>query len=408
MEKKLPLYRLVAGDEAVDSLLQEAAPLKRAKLVHVNSTREGGGVAEILHQMVPLIEELGMEVEWLTLQGNESFFECTKRFHNLLQGQNLPLPSPSLINAYEKTNAENAAAMSDRLTHADIVFIHDPQPLPLLEHLPQRKGIWFWRCHLDLSAPSKTTLNYLKKYMELYDASIFSLKNFAPPLPHPVYFVPPSIDPLSEKNIELDQKEIQKIYGLFGIDLKRPTIVQVSRFDRFKDPVGVIQAYRLAKKSFPDLQLILAGGYATDDLEAGAVLMEVKQAAGNDPDIYILLLPPTAHRVINALQRGATIVLQKSLKEGFGLTVSEALWKTKPVIGGNCGGIRLQIIDSQSGFLVNSPEEASRRIEFLLQNPQTAQELGCNGKQRVKDKFLITRHLKDYLTIINRSRSKKN
>src|SRR6185295_8337196 len=240
-----------------------------------------------------------------------------------------------------------------------------------------------------------------KRYIEQYESSIFSLEDFAQPLSHPIYLIPPSIDPFSEKNIELDEQEIVNVYKQFGIDLNRPTLLQVSRFDHFKDPLGVIEAFYLAKKFHSDLQLVLAGGSAADDPEGELVYQEVMQAAKDNPDIHVLLLPPNAHRTINALQRGATIVLQKSTKEGFGLTVTEALWKTKPVIGGNCGGIRLQLIDHHTGFLVNTPEGAAHRIRYLLQNPQKAREIGIKGKRLVKENFLITRHLREYLTVMS-------
>jgi trehalose synthase len=233
-----------------------------------------------------------------------------------------------------------------------------------------------------------------------YDASIFSLADFVQPLPHPIFLIPPSIDPLTEKNIELSPDEIHGIYGRFNIDPKRPMILQVSRFDYFKDPLGVIKAYNLAKRFNPGLQLVLAGGGAPDDPEGEMVLNQVKKAAQDDPDIHVLFLPSDSHRTINALQRAADIVLQKSLKEGFGLTVTESLWKGKPVIGGNVGGIRLQVVDHHTGFLVNTPEGAAERTRFLLQNLDIAKEMGEKGHRFVLENFLITRHLRDYLTLI--------
>lgn len=403
MKKLLPLYQILLGSEAVAPLFTLSSALQGAKIVHVNSTREGGGVAEILSKMVPLMTELGLDVEWTTIQGDGPFFQCTKMFHNKLQGEETADPTAALLKAYEKTNTENAIRLKTLLESADFVFIHDPQPLALIQHIPNRKGKWIWRCHIDLSNPSQSVWNYLKPYAAQYDAAIFSLEDFVQKLSCQTYIIPPSIDPFSEKNIELESDEIQNVYQKFEIDQKRPSLLQVSRFDRFKDPIGVIRSYRLAKTMHPDLQLILAGSGATDDPEGEAVLKKVQQEAANDPDIHILLLPPTSHRLINALQRGASIVLQKSLKEGFGLTVSEALWKSKPVIGGNCGGIRLQITDGQTGFLVDTPEEAAQRIAMLLKEPQIGRELGSKGKQRVKELFLITRHLKDYLTVLRQA-----
>lgn len=398
--EKLDLYRLLLGSEVIDPLLELAGKLKGIKIVHVNSTLEGGGVAEILSKMIPLKKILGLDVDWQIVEGHKDFFRCTKMFHNLLQGQKTAPPDLALLRAYEKTNEQNAERLKKVLEDADIVFIHDPQPLALLSHLPNKKGKWIWRCHIDLSAPSMFVWEYLKKYVEQFDASIFSLREFAQKLPHPVYLIPPSIDPLSDKNIDIDTEEVRGIYRQFQIDTKRPTILQVSRFDRFKDPLGVIQSYRLAKATSPDLQLVLAGSGAVDDPEGDLVLEEVHKEAAHDPDIHVLLLPPTSHLIINALQRGADVVLQKSLKEGFGLTVSEALWKSKPVIGGNTGGIRLQVIDQETGFLVKTPEAAATHITYLLRNPPIAQEMGCKGKKLVKEKFLITRHLLDYLTVM--------
>jgi len=281
-----------------------------------------------------------------------------------------------------------------------MVFIHDPQPLPLLRYCPNRKGKWIWRCHIDLSHPYRPVWRYLRKFVEDYDASIFSLADFAQQLPHNLYLIPPSIDPLSEKNMELDATEVTAVEEKFNLDPGRPLMVQISRFDRFKDPVGVIRAYRLAKTFTPALQLVLAGGGATDDPEGDAVLAEVRAEADDDKDIHILLLPSDAHRVVNALQRAADIMLQKSIKEGFGLTVTEAMWKGKAVIGGNTGGIRLQVVNHHTGFLVSTPEGAALRIRHLLQCPEKAQEMGKKAKEFVRDNFLITRHLKEYLSLM--------
>ncbi len=392
-------YRQLLGSAVVDSLFELASPLKGMKVVHVNSTKEGGGVAEILSKMVPLMQALGLDASWETIEGNGEFFRCTKMFHNLLQGDTSDHLDDSLLRAYEQVNGTNAKKLT-MLDSADFVFIHDPQPLALITHFPERKGSWIWRCHIDLSAPCLSTWEYLNQFAHLYDASIFSMKKFARVQAHPIYIVPPSIDPFSEKNCELAEEDVVNVYKQLKIDLDRPVLLQVSRFDRFKDPIGVIQAYREVKQTHPDVQLVLAGSGATDDPEGDAVLKEVKAAAQDDKDIHILLLPATSHLTINALQRGADIILQKSIKEGFGLTVSEGLWKSKPVIGGNVGGICLQIIDGQTGFLVSSPEEAAIRILELLKSPQMGKKLGAEGRKLVMEKFLITRHLKDYLTIL--------
>jgi trehalose synthase len=399
MTSALDRYSEICGPDVIDQLRQLVVPLKGAKVIHVNSTRKGGGVAEILAKLVPLKMELGIDVSWEVIEGNADFFRCTKGFHNALQGNKVEIPQ-SLLENYENTNRKNAEGLRDKLEEADIVFIHDPQPAPLLEYCPNRRGKWFWRCHIDASKPYRPVWKYLRSFVAGYDASIFSLAAFAQPLPHVEYLIAPSIDPLSEKNIELDQSWVDSVVSNLGVDLERPVMTQVSRFDIFKDPVGVIRAYRLTKKFIPTLQLILAGGEATDDPEAMTVLDEVRTAANDDPDIHIVLLPPDAHRSINALQRASDIVLQKSLKEGFGLTVTEAMWKGKPVIGGDTGGIRIQVVNHQTGFLVNTPEGAALRARYLLFHRDLLQEMGEKARSFVRENFLLTRHLREYLTIM--------
>lgn len=392
-------YVKLLGQESIDQLYQIAHHLQGLKVVHVNSTYWGGGVAEILTEMVPLMQALGIDTKWQVIKGNPDFYQCTKLFHNCIQGQK-HIISGALIKAYEEANAQTAEEMKSLLEEADIVFIHDPQPLLLHHFVPKRKGKWIWRCHIDASSPNRPVWKYLQNYIAKYDASIFSLVDFAQPLPHPIYLIPPSINPLSDKNKDLSPEEIASTYDRFSIDPHRPMILQVSRFDRFKDPLGVVEGYRLAKKYKPSMQLVLAGGGAADDPESEVVLSEVRAAAAEDPDIHILFLPPDAHITINALQRMADVILQKSVKEGFGLTVTEAMWKAKPIIGGNTGGIRLQVINHHTGFLVNTPEGAAHRIRYLLQYPDQAREMGERGKKFVKENFLITRHLREYLTVM--------
>jgi len=394
----LEAYARVAGQDAVDQLQQLSDPMRGAKFVHVNSTRVGGGVAEILMKMVPLMNELGIDTSWEVISGEDKFYQCTKSMHNALQGDQVHI-SEDLLKAYEETNSRNADLLRPALEDADYVIIHDPQPAPLLKLCPGRKGKWVWRCHIDASKPHPPVWNYLRQYVQDYDASFFSLADFAQQLPHTQYLIPPSIDPLSDKNMELSQAEIDSTYEEFNLDPKRPIMLQVSRYDRFKDPLGVIEAYKLTKKSIPEIQLILAGGGATDDPEGEEVLKEVRDSAGKDTDIHILLLPSDAHKTINALQRVSDIVLQKSLKEGFGLTVTEAMWKGKPVIGGNTGGIRLQIINHHTGFLVDSPEGAALRIQQLLQDPEKLREMGRQAKEYVRENFLNTRHLREILSL---------
>jgi trehalose synthase len=399
MTSMLEDYAAVAGVDVVQHLQQLAKPLQGMKVVHVNSTRVGGGVAEILDKLVPLSRDLGIDAHWEVISGNAEFYNCTKTMHNALQGSRTDL-SEDMIRAYQETNAQNAEQLCNVLQDADFVIIHDPQPAALLQHCPQRKGKWIWRCHIDASHPYRSVWRFLKNYVRDYDASIFSLAQFAQALPHPEYIIPPSIDPLSEKNIELPESEINDVYNRFDIDPGKPLIVQVSRFDRFKDPVGVIHAYRLAKKFVPHLQLVLAGGGATDDPEGDVVLQEVHNATQGDPELKVLVLPPDAHRTINALQRAADIVLQKSTKEGFGLTVTEAMWKGKPVIGGDTGGIRLQVVNFHTGFLVNTPEGAALRIRYLLHQREKIQDIGEKARQFVKENFLLTRQLRENLTLM--------
>jgi trehalose synthase len=391
-------YAKIVGDEVIDHLRQLAGPLKGMKVIHVNSTREGGGVAEILNWLIPLKRELGLDTVWEVITGNREFYHCTKSFHNALQGHRLDI-SQGLLNNFEATNRDNAERLQASLREADVVFIHDPQPAPLLKLCPDRKNKWIWRCHIDVSRPYRPVWKYLRNYVEDYDASVWSLAQFAQPLPHPLYLIAPSIDPLSEKNKGLDASEIDGVRNRWGLDPRWPVITQISRFDRFKDPVGVIRAYRLIRP-FTPVQLVLAGGGASDDPEGEEVLKEVRNMAGDDPDIHVLLLPPDAHREINALQRASDIVVQKSTREGFGLTVTEGLWKGKPVIGGDTGGIRLQVINHHTGFLVNSPEGAALRIRYLLKHRDKLEEMGRKAKQFVLENFLLTRHVREYLTLM--------
>ena len=332
----LEKYAEIAGHHVVEHLRQLAKPLAGLRLVHINSTKAGGGVAEILHKMIPLMRELGLDVQWEVISGEPRFYECTKGFHNAMQGKPVNLTNAQLRH-YEETNRACAADLESALKEADVVFVHDPQPAALIASLGDRKGKWVWRCHIYASHPFRPVWRYLRNFVKEFDASIFSIAPFSQRLPHPVYLIAPSIDPLHEKNIQLPNDEVEAVYGNFHIDPERPMVLQVSRFDRFKDPVGLIHAYRIVKRFVPTAQLVLAGGGASDDPEGDAVLNEVRTVAAEDPDIHVLLLPGDAHRTINALQRAADIVVQKSLREGFGLTVTEAMWKQKPVIGGTPG-----------------------------------------------------------------------
>jgi trehalose synthase len=392
-------YADVAGADVVEHLEQLAGSLKGKRVVHVNSTRSGGGVAEILTKLVPLTRELGLEAEWEVIDGGPEFFACSKTIHNGLQG-NRVLLSDAALEVYQRTNAENAERLRERLEQADFVWVHDPQPAALLKYCENRRGKWIWRCHIDASHSSRHVWHYLRDFVSPYDASVFSLTTFAKQLTHPQYVIPPSIDPLSDKNLELPAEEVDAVRERFALDPDRPLVVQISRFDRFKDPLGVIRSYRLAKRFLPGLQLVLAGGGASDDPEGAAVLEETREAAGGDEDVHVLLLPADANRTVNALQRAADVVMQKSIREGFGLTVAEALWKGKPVIGGNVGGIRLQVVNHHTGFLVNTPEGAALRLRYLLRNPKEYDRMSATGRAFVRDNFLITRHLREHLTLM--------
>ena len=398
MTKLLEDYAAIVGHEVIDHLRLLAEPLKGMKVIHVNSTREGGGVAEILSWLVPFKRELGLDVQWEIVTGEKEFYQCTKSFHNGLQGCPVGIP-PLLLRAYEQTNEENAERLRRQLEDADFVFIHAPQPAPLLLRCPGRKGTWIWRCHIDLSRPYRAVWKYLRQFVTGYDASVWSLADFAQPLPHPLYLIAPSIDPLSQKNRELYPGEVDAVFDRYNLDPELPLITQISRFDHFKDPLGVIQAYRMIRE-FTPVQLVLAGGGASDDPEGEEVLREVFASAGDDPHCHVLLLPPDAHREINALQRASAICLQKSTREGFGLTVTEAMWKGKPVIGGDTGGIRLQVINHHTGFLVSTPEGAALRVRYLLKNRDRLEAMGRKAREFVLENFLVTRHLREYLTLM--------
>jgi trehalose synthase len=387
-------YEKIIGKRDIKQIESLASLSRGKKVIMVNSTRDGGGVAEILHRLVPLINELGICCEWKVISGNNGFFNITKKIHNALQAKKVEFPEEDL-KKYIEVNKENAESLK---LDADIIIIHDPQPLPLIAFYKKNKAKWVWRCHVDISKPELNLWKFLVKYLVKYDASIFSMAKFSKKLPHPQYLIAPSIDPLSDKNRELKRSIINEVLRKFNIKNDKPIILQVSRFDRFKDPIGVIKAYRLVKKEI-NCRLILAGGLAKDDPEGETVLEEVRKEAGDDPDINILLLELKSDIEINALQRVADVVVQKSLKEGFGLTVTEAMWKTKPVIGGEVGGITIQLHNHRTGFLINSIEGAAYRIRYLLNRPSVSKKIGNSAKEFVLHNYLITRHLRNYLAL---------
>jgi trehalose synthase len=388
-------YAAIVGSEVIGQLHRLAERLGPRRLVNINSTKAGGGVAEILNRTVPLFNQLGLDTRWEVIQGDEEFFEITKAMHNALQGLKVNF-TPAMMAHYQEVNRENAQKFT---WEADFVVVHDPQPAYLITDLRPRAKKWIWRCHIDASRPHLPVWRLLREVVQQYDASVFSMDRFAQNLPHPQYLIHPSIDPLSEKNRELTPAEIQAVLERLGITPDKPIVLQVSRFDTFKDPLGVIQAFRLVRRHTP-CQLILAGGEATDDPEGAEVYAQVMAAADGDEDIHVLMLPANAHHDINALQRAADIIVQKSTREGFGLTVTEAMWKAKPVVGGAVGGIVLQLQDYSTGFLVHSPEGCAFRIRYLLHHPELARRMGHLAREFVRHRFLITRNMRDYLTLM--------
>lgn len=391
---KIQDYIPIAGRSTIEELLSLAERLSGKVIQNINSTFTGGGVAEILVRMVPLLNQLGVNARWATIKGNEEFFDVTKKFHNALHGRKEDISSEdfSLFLAVSKKNIEELNFQGD------IIFIHDPQPVALIAKKKELGGKWIWRCHIDVSNPDKRVWEFLRDFVIDYDAAVFSVPSFAQQLPIRQFMISPSIDPLSDKNKELPSEVTDSVLCKYGLDKDKPIIAQISRFDYLKDPLGVIQAFEMVRKSM-DCQLVLAGGTATDDPESEKVLEEVKNRASDNPDIHILLIPPESDIEINALQRAATIILQKSIKEGFGLTVTEALWKGKPVVASAVGGIQLQVKNNFTGLLCHSVEGAAYAIKRLLSNPEYATWLGKNAREHVRQNFLITRHLKDYLLL---------
>ncbi len=386
-------YAPIVGQATINELYLLGRRLAGRTVQNINSTAVGGGVAEILLRMMPLLKHLGVDARWDVIKGDERFFNITKKMHNALHG----VPAQILEEEFEyflSVNRQNAEEMS----FADVVFVHDPQPVALVEKKRDVGQKWIWRCHIDFSKPDVRVWKFLEKYINCYDSAVFSAPSFARSLLIPQVLISPSIDPLSEKNKVLPEEAISSVFERFGIDRSRPVVTQISRFDFLKDPVGVIKAYKMAKKHV-DMQLVLAGGGATDDPEGPVVMEQVRQEAEKDPDVYVLFLPPSSDFEINALQRGSTVILQKSLKEGFGLTVAEALWKAKPTIAGAVGGIPLQIAHKHSGILTHSIEGTAYWMKQLVNEPEYAKRLGLNGHEHVKNNFLITRHIKDYLLL---------
>jgi len=394
---RIPLedYEPLLGEPEVAEMRALAKPLRGKRVQMVNSTKVGGGVAEILNRLIPLAEELEIDIHWDVLEGGADFFEVTKAFHNALHGGAYASNSQDFA-IFREYNRRNFNLVRH---DAEFTIIHDPQPAGLIEARREKAGHWIWRCHIDLSHPNSAVWGFLQPFVAQFDGAIFSSPEFSRQLPVPQYLFYPSIDPLSEKNRDLDEAFIASVLQKFSIDPERPILTQISRFDRLKDPVGVIRAHRIVKRYF-DCQLVLAGGSASDDPEGTIVLDEVRKEANGDPDIHILELPAWAPLEVNALQRASTVVIQKSLREGFGLTVAEALWKRKPVVASAVGGIPTQVIHKHTGLLAHSVEGTAYQIRFLLSHPEIAKRLGEQGHKHVKENFLITQNLKNYLVLM--------
>jgi trehalose synthase len=391
---QLAEYEPIIGKSQLDELRFVACPLSGKRVKMVNSTAVGGGVAEMLSRLVPLLDELEVQTSWELVTGGNDFFEVTKSFHNALHGGEFALTQRAR-DIFLQTTEQNRQRMT---FDEEFVVIHDPQPAGLIASRDGSSAHWVWRCHIDLSHPNQEVWSFLQPMVERYDAAVFSSPAFARSSTIPQALFYPCIDPLSEKNKELEDRYVQKICDDFGIDRGRPIVTQISRFDRLKDPLGVIRAYKMAKK-YVDFQLVLAGGGASDDPEGAVVLKEVHEAAGEDPDLIILDLPPWSALEINALQRASNIIVQKSLKEGFGLTVTEALWKGKPTIASAVGGIPTQVIDRHTGILVHSVEGCAYQIRYLLTHPDFAAQLGRNGREHVKENFLMTTNVRRWLLL---------
>lgn len=391
---KLEEYIPIVGKSDIEELFLLAEKLRGKSVQNINSTAVGGGVAEILRRMIPLFRELRVNAWWDVIKGDDRFFHITKKIHNSLHGVDLELTKEE-FDYFLQVNRENSYEISN---YGDIIFIHDPQPIALVERKREIGKKWIWRCHIDFTSPKSETWEFLKNFIEKYDCEVFSAPAFSRKNSIRQVLISPSIDPLSDKNKELPKEKINEICERFRLDRERPIVTQISRFDYLKDPIGVIKAYRLVKEHI-DCQLVLAGGGATDDPEGMKVLEEVKNEAGGDRDIHVLFLPPGSDIEINALQRASTVILQKSLREGFGLTVAEALWKEKPVIASAVGGIPLQIAHKYSGILTHSIEGTAFWIKQLINEPNFAKRLGKNGKEHIRNNFLITRHIREYLLL---------
>lgn len=404
--KSIDDYIPVVGEDKIKRIKDLAAPLQNKRILHLNATAYGGGVAELLKTQVAVMQSLGLYVDWYVMRATPEFYDVTKLFHNTLQGHPGTI-SEDQKNIYLETVKNNARAIVESY---DYVIVHDPQPLAILDYITAPTGKWIWRCHIDTSEPNLDVWNFMSPYIKNYDAVIFTLEEFVKQDADfkNLTFIPPSIDPLSPKNSEMSEDEVNNLMFSYNVDPDRPLIAQVSRFDPWKDPLGVIDIYRnikfgQVKKGIKGVQLVLVGSMANDDPEGWIIYDRVMRRAGEDFDLNVYT---NFHNVgdvgVKAFQYAADVVLQKSIREGFGLTVTEALWKGKPVIGGKAGGIKIQIQDGINGFLVSNIQEATDKALYLLQNPDIAKKMGGAGKEIVKEKFLTTREIEDYLRLFNK------
>jgi trehalose synthase len=392
-------YKDFISKDLYEQIVVLAKGLRGLSVVHVNATARGGGVVEILEGLVPILNDLGIDTSWYVIEAEENFFQVTKFLHNALQGKRgyLTCAQKKIYLSQSRKTAQEMAKIV-----GDIWVIHDPQPAATIQYLNGAIKPAIWRCHLDLSSPNINVWHYLLQFALQYDRFVFTLPEYIPcDLPKEKVFTSyPTIDPLSEKNKFMTQTEAAKVISIFGIDTNRPLVTQVSRFDPWKDPLGVIEAYRIVKKKIPKLQLALVGEMATDDPEGERIYKIALKKAVADPDIYLLVLPHS-DLVINAFQTGSSVIVQKSIREGFGLTVTEAMWKGKAVIGGNIGGIRMQIDDGKNGFLVNNPAECAEKIVKLVRSQELREKLGSKAKEKVKENFLLPHKVFKWLLIFH-------
>jgi trehalose synthase len=392
-------YRTSAGDDVVEELRTLAEPLRRARVLHVSATPYGGGVAEMLRSEIPLLRDLGLDAHWKLIRGDNAFFSVTKALHNGLQGSPNSLTTEQQ-ERYLTQSARNAEALDD--DHYDVIVIHDPQPLALPELHGRDEARWIWRCHIDTSEPNPQVWAFLRPFLAGYDAAVFTVGGFVPPdFPlDRIEIIPPAIDPESPKNIEIDHQLAIRVLDWIGVDTSRPFVTQISRFDPWKDPLGVIDAYRLARREVPNLQLVLAGSMALDDPEGWDMYEQIHDATRDEADVHVFTnLTGVGNIEVNALQRLAAVVIQKSLREGFGLVVSEALWKQTPVVASRAGGIPLQLRDGAGGYLVDSVPECAARVVELLGDADQRLEVAGRGRALIRDRFLLTRLVADSLRL---------